>query len=320
MSNGASTQPSWHGRFLMLAAIWGSSFLLIKIGDETLAPLQVALGRMVVGAGTLLFVLFIRRERLPQDPGTWRHLAIAALLLNAVPYSLFAFGETHVSSILAGIWNATTPLLALLAAIVTLPDERPTRRRTYGMLLGFAGVLVVLGIWQGVGGHSLVGSLACLGAACCYGLGYPYTRKHLSGRPESILALSAAQLLCGAVELAIVTPLFTTAPTSVPPRVIASIVALGALGTGVAFILNYGLIRDAGATTASTVTYVIPLFSTVAGALFLGEYVTWNQPVGAMLVILGVAISQGRVRAILPRRVVARRTRSARQSRASAAP
>ncbi len=297
----------WSARFLLLAAIWGCSFLFIKIGDEAFAPLQVALGRLIFGAGALLVALAARGDRLPRPGRVWGRLAVAALLLNTLPFSLFAYGETRVTSVLAGIWNATTPLLTLAVALLTLPEERPSRERVVGLAVGFAGVLVVLGAWQGFGGRAVLGNLACFGAACCYGLGLPYMRKHLAGRPESALALSAAQLLCGAAELAIVTPVLATAPITLPPaRAFASVVALGVLGTGLAYVLNYGLIRDAGATVASTVTYAIPLFSTLAGVLVLGEPLTWNQPAGALVVILGVVVSQGRWRAIARRLGAAR--------------
>jgi drug/metabolite transporter (DMT)-like permease len=292
----AGAKPDWRGRFILLSAIWGMSFLFIKMGDESLAPLQVALGRMAVGAATLLAILAIRRERLPALGPIWIKLSVAAVLLNAAPFSLFAYGETHVTSVLAGILNATTPLLTLIVALFVLPDERLTRARTAGLAVGFGGVLIVLGDWQGVGGAALLGSLACLGAACCYGLGYPYSRRVLAGRTESTLSLVAAQLVCGTVELAVVTPFATHAPAALPPKVVLSILALGALGTGIAYVLNYGLVRDAGATVTSTVTYVIPLFSTVAGVVFLGESLSWNQPIGAVVVIAGVALSQGRLK------------------------
>ncbi len=289
----------WSARSLLLAAIWGCSFLFIKIGDEAFAPLQVALGRLIFGAGALLVALAARGDRLPRPGRVWGRLAVAALLLNTLPFSLFAYGETCVTSVLAGIWNATTPLLTLAVALLTLPEERPSRERVVGLAVGFAGVLVVLGAWQGFGGRAVLGDLACFGAACCYGLGLPYMRKHLAGRPEPALALSAAQLLCGAAELAIVTPVLAAAPTALPPaRAFASVVALGVLGTGLAYVLNYGLTRDAGATVASAVTYAIPLFSTLAGVLVLGETLTWNQLAGALVVILGGVVSQGRWRAI----------------------
>jgi drug/metabolite transporter (DMT)-like permease len=165
--------------------------------------------------------------------------------------------------------------------------------------LGFLGVLVVLGVWQGLAGQALAGDLACLGAALSYGLGFPYTRKYLAGRSTSIVALATGQLLCGTVELALVLPFVSGLPAVPPAHVLASLLALGVLGTGIAYILNYGLIRDAGATLASTVTYVVPLFSTIEGALVLGEPLAWYEPIGALIVILGVALSQGRLRRLV---------------------
>ena len=283
-------------RFVLLATIWGSSFVFIKVGDEALSPLQVTLGRMLCGALMLLLILAVRREGLPRGARVWGHLAVAAFLLNALPFSLFAYGETGTTSVLAGIWNATAPLFTLLVAMAALPEERPSAARAAGLALGFLGVLVVLGPWQGLGGATLPGNLACLGAAVSYGFGFPYARKYLSGRPESTVALAAGQLLCGTAELGVVTPLLTHTPGTLPLRVIASVAALGVLGTGIAYILNYGLIREAGATLAATVTYVVPLFSTLEGVVILGERLTWYEPAGAVVVILGVAVAQGRLR------------------------
>ncbi|GAC1511572.1 MAG: DMT family transporter [Chloroflexota bacterium] len=295
MMERASAVP-WQARLVLLGAIWGMSFLFIKVGDEALAPLQVALARLIFGTATLLAILAVRREALPRDRTLWAHLAVAALLFNVLPFSLFAYGETLTTSVLAGILNATTPLLTLPIAMLTLPEERPTRNRILGLIVGFTGVLVVFGIWHVTGGHALLGNLACLAAAACYGVGFPYLRKHIAGRPESSVVLSAAQLLCATVELALVVPFLTKAPTTLPVKVLASVVALGVLGTGIAYVLNYGLIRDAGATNASTVTYVIPLFATLAGVLFLQEHLTWNEPAGAVVVIAGVALTQDRFR------------------------
>jgi drug/metabolite transporter (DMT)-like permease len=291
----------WQARLVVLAAIWGMSFLFIKVGDEALAPLQVALGRTVLGAATLLLIVAGRRERLPRGFQVWRHLAVASILFNALPFSLFAYGELHTTSVLAGIWNATTPLFAAPLAILMLPGERLSRNRLTGLVTGFVGVLIVLGVWQGLGGSGLLGNLLCLGASASYGLGFPYARKHLAGRGDSTLALATGQVLCATVELAIITPFLTHTPHVLPVKVIASVIALGVLGTGIAYILNYGLIRDAGATNASTVTYLIPLFSTVLGIIVLGEPLAWYEPVGAVLVIVGVIVSQDRLRGLLHR-------------------
>ncbi len=232
-----------------------------------------------------------------------------ALLANAAPFMLFAYAEQRVSSVLAGIWNGVTPLTTLLVTLVALPEERPTRRRLAGLALGFAGVLVVLGAWRGVGGASLLGQVMLFGAVSCYGFGFPYMRRYLAGQPYTGVALSTAQLLVATAQLAIIAPLVAGAPP-VPWRlsapVIGSVVALGALGTGLAFALNFHVVRAAGATTASTVTYLPPVVATIAGVVVLHEHLTWNQPVGAAVVLAGVALSQGLLRRRVARGRMAR--------------
>jgi drug/metabolite transporter (DMT)-like permease len=284
---------SWLPTFLLLSSIWGSSFLFIKVGVEDFAPLQVAFARCALGAAALFAILAVRRERLPRGRRVWLHLFLIATLFNSIPFALFAFGETEVSSVVAGISNSTTPLFVMLVALAVLPDERLTPARVAGLFVGFAGVLVVLGPWREIGGE-LDGYLACFAAAGCYGLAYPYTRRVLADRPESGVSLSAAQVLCGTLQLA---PFLatTSGPDGYPLDAVLSMVALGAGGTGVAYVLNYDLIRRAGAQVASTVTYVVPLFATVLGVAVLGEDLSWNQPVGAAVVLVGVALTQDRL-------------------------
>jgi drug/metabolite transporter (DMT)-like permease len=287
---------SWLPSFVALAAIWGSSFLLIKVGVRELHPMHLAFVRCAAGALTLLVVLVATGDRLPRDGRLWAHLAVIALIGNVVPFALFGYGEQRISSILAGIWNGTTPLMVLVVAMVFLPEERPTRNRVAGLLLGFVGVLVVLGVWRGVGSAELIGQLMCAAAAAGYGFAIPFTRRVVRGRTESGVALAASQVLLAAAELAVLAPLIAGAPpspASLSLDVVASAVALGALGTGVAFWLYYRLIRVAGATTTSTVTYVLPVFSTVLGVLILGEHLHWYEPVGALVVLIGIAVSQG---------------------------
>lgn len=184
MQRGSTSWSAWPLRFLLLSVIWGLSFLFIKVGDEALAPLQVALGRMACGVATLLLIVSVRRQHLPRGWRVWGHLAVAAVLLNAAPFSLFAYGEQHVSSVLAGIWNATTPLMTVPVAILVLPDEKPTQERSLGLAVGFVGVLVVLGVWAGLGRQDVIGNLMCLGAAASYGLGFPYTAAFLPAVPR----------------------------------------------------------------------------------------------------------------------------------------
>lgn len=284
---------SWQARFGLLAAIWGSSFLLIKVADESLTPLQVALARVLFGSAALLAVLVARGERLRFTGREWLHLSVVAALFNSLPFFCFAWGETHTSSVLAGIWNGTTPLWTLPFALLLIREEAPSRTQATSVAVGFAGVIVVLGPWRGTTGSALAGNLACVAGAACYGLAFAYSRRYLT-RVHEPLALSAGQLLCAAVQLAVVALPVDGLPAHVSWRSLGSVAALGALGTGLAYLLNYAVIRAAGITVASTVTYVVPLFATVLGVAVLHERLHWNAPVGGAIVLAGAALAQKR--------------------------
>jgi drug/metabolite transporter (DMT)-like permease len=285
-----------YARIAVLAAIWGCSFLFIKVALEGVSATQVVLARIVLGAVALGAFVLVQREPLPRRRRTWMHLAWMGLIANVVPFLGFSWGEEHgATSGLAGIYNATTPLWTLLVAIAVLPAERPTRARLGGLVLGFTGVLLVLAPWRSVEGAHLSGQLACLGAGACYGVSFAWTRRFLTG-VGSPLGLAAAQLMCSTVEFGVLAPFVATRPVSLPPRVWLSLLALGAAGTGIAYVIYYGLIHEVGATTASTVTYVVPLVAVTLGVLALGETVRWNDFAGAAVVITGIALAEGRLR------------------------
>jgi len=279
--------------FVVLSAIWGGSFALIKVAvDGGVAPLWVALWRCLFGALTLWILCLATRTAPSGDRRVWGHAVVVALLFNAVPFALFAYGETHISSVLAGVWNATTPLATLVFVLALVRAERPTVRRLLGLATGLVGVLVVLGVWRSLPSGLLSGTVACLAATMCYGAGFAYTRRFFSGRSESAAVLSAVQVTCATLELALVTPLAAGVPGWPGVGAAASLVVLGALGTGLAYVLNVRIIRAAGSTVASTVTYVVPLWSTLFGAVLLGEPLTWNTAAGAVLVVAGVVLSR----------------------------
>jgi drug/metabolite transporter (DMT)-like permease len=292
----APSTRSWLPAFLLLALIWGSSFLFIKVGVRELHPLWLTFGRVGAGALTLLVVLLVSRDRLPREPALWAHLFVVAALGVTLPFTLFGYGEQRVSSVLAGIWNAATPLVALPLAVLVFRTERMTRARAIGITIGFLGVLIVLGVWREVGGSQLTGQLMCFGAAMCYAVAIPYQKKFIAGRPGSGVSIAAGQLLVALAQLAIVAPLLAgapPAPASLSAPVVWCVLALGAGGTGLAFVLNLRVIRVAGASTSTSVTYLMPVVATLAGVLILGEHLSWNQPVGALVVIAGVGVSQG---------------------------
>ncbi len=293
----------WLPSYLALAAIWGTSFLFIKVGVRELHPLWLTFGRVAAGALILLVVLAATRDRLPRDLRLWGHLMVVGLLGVALPFTLFGYGEQRVSSVLAGIWNAATPLVALPLAVLLFRTERMSARKAAGIGVGFAGVLVVLGVWRGLGGAQFTGQLMCFGAAMCYAVAIPYQKKFIAGRAGSGVSMAAAQLIAALAQLTLVVPLLAGAPPNpagLSGQVLLSVLALGSLGTGIAFVLNFRVVRVAGVSTSTSVTYLMPVVATVVGVLVLGERLHWNQPVGALIVLTGVAVSQGLLRS--PRR------------------
>ncbi|WP_329556048.1 DMT family transporter [Streptomyces sp. NBC_00696] len=286
----------WRLRFGALSLIWGFSFLLIKVGTDGYAPFQVTFGRLLFGTAVLAATMAVKRERLPRGGRTWVHLTVAAFLLNALPFSLFAYSELTIPSTLAGICNATSPLWGMALSLVALSEDRPTRVRVAGLGLGFLGVLTVLGAWQGFSGLDARGTAMALLASLCYAIGWIYVRRTLAGTGSSHLSLTGAQLLLATVQLAVITPLFTSMPTHFPLIPLLAIAALGALGTGLAVLLQYGLVAEVGPTTAQMVTYFIPVIATAAGVAILGESLTWSTPVGAVIVLAGAGLTQVRAR------------------------
>jgi len=289
----------WLPSYVVLALIWGGSFAFMKIELTALTPIGVSLSRIALGAFTLIVISLVLRSALPPR-ALWPRIVLYSILVTTIPWTAFAFAEAHISSALAGILNGITPLMTLLAILIAFPEERPTRQRMLGLGIGFIGVLIVVGVWRGLGSSTLIGVVACLVAVTCYGISYPYARRYLTGGPRAAdlppLSLATSVLIVGTLltaPFALLTGV-VTAPLTWP--VVVSALALGCLGSGIAYILNFRVMARADATTASTVTYIPPVIAVIVGALFLGEHLTWNQPIGAVLVLLGAAIAQGLLR------------------------
>ena len=285
-------------QYTALALAWGSSFLLIKIGLEGLSPSQVVLGRLTAGALALGAITALTRQALPREPAVHAHLAVVAVLLCVVPFTLFAWAEERISSGLASIYNATTPLMTALGALALLPSERLTRARAVGLATGFVGVVVVLGPWQGLGGGAVMAQAACLGATASYGLGFVHLRRYVSPRGLGALPVATVQVGLGAVIALVLAPVLSTGPVQLRARVVLAVLVLGVVGTGLAYVWNTGVVAGWGATGASTVTYLTPLVGVVLGAVVLGEDVAWHQPAGALVVVAGIVVSQARLPAL----------------------
>ncbi len=306
-------------RLALLALIWGASFLLIALALDGLSPAQIVLTRLVSGAAVLVGIVLARRLQLPRSPVLWAHLGLMGLFANAVPNLLFAWAQERITSGLAGVLNATTPLFTLVLATTFLPSERLSPLRAAGLLLGFLGVVIVIGPWDSDPlTSSIPGQLACLGAACCYGIAFVYTRRFITGRHARPEALAAGQLMAAAAILLAAAPFVATDPVRLDPVVVGSVLTLGLVATGLAYVLYYRLITEAGATSAAMVTYLIPVVAVTLGYLVLDEPVGWNLFAGAAVVILGVAMAEGRL--TLRSAGSAARARSASPRRPSADP
>jgi len=292
---------SWLPSYLLLALIWGFSFYLMMIGLQAFTPVGVAFSRIGFGAITLVILSLATKTPLPPR-WAWKYLFVLSLLFVSIPWMLFAYGETRISSALAGIFNGATPLMTLVAILLVFPEEKPTRQRILGLVVGFIGILVVIGIWdagdaENGAGIDFIGVGAIMLAISCYGFAFPYARRYLTGptvrEPLAPISLATGMMLCGLVVTGPIVAVtgITDAEMSASP--LLAMLALGVLGSGLAYALSFQVSIKADATTASTVTYITPLIAVVVGAVLLNEQITWNQPVGGLLVVIGAATAQG---------------------------
>ncbi|MDQ1609029.1 MAG: hypothetical protein QOE16_1761 [Microbacteriaceae bacterium] len=303
-----SGQISIVAQFLALGLVWGASFLFMKVGLEGVSFGQVALARLVFGAITLGIIMIAMRTRLPREPIVWVHFAVVATTYCVVPFLLFAWAEQYVASSLASIYNAVTPITTAILATLAFRVERLARGQVLGVLVGVIGVVIVVAPWNaGALNGNLWGQLACLGAVTCYGFSFGYIRKFLSHRAIPATTLAFMNIAIAAVIMVILTPVVASGPIRFSWPVLLSLLALGALGTGLAYIWNMNVLRAWGPTAASGVTYVTPVVGVALGIILLHESLSWNEPVGAAIVILGILLTQQRIRL----ETIRRRVRSA---------
>jgi drug/metabolite transporter (DMT)-like permease len=263
---------------LALAALWGGSFLFIKVAVDELGPVALACGRVLLAAAALV-VLTRARARLG-----WKWVALGAINASA-PFVLIGFAEGRIGASLAAILNAATPLFSAIVA-----GEALTRRRLAGLVLGMSGVALVVGLAPvDLSGHFLVGAAASLGAALCYAFGTNYVRRSFAGIPPATLALGQ-QLGAGAVLL----PFVALAPPATPNAGdLAALVALAIPCTAIAYLLYFRLVAEVGPTSTLTVTMLVPVFGVFWAAVLLGEHVGIGTIVGGLVVLASVRLVTG---------------------------
>ena len=282
---------------LFLASLWGPSFLFIKIAVAEIPPLTLAAGRVGVAALLLYLILRMQRYNLPQFGPVWKHFAFMGLVHNALPFTLFNWGEQYIDSSLAAILNGTTPLFTIVLAHFLVEDDSLTPSKLVGAIIGFSG-LTLLVAPSLLGGMSATGwgLIAVLVAALCYGLAVVYSRLHLRGLPP--LVASTAQLTLATLYM-LPLAFLVEQPLSLP---VPSLTALGAVlflavfGTALAFVVYYRLIERTNASYVSMVTYLIPVFGVILGIIVLNEQLTWNAYVGCALILGGVMIVNGLIK------------------------
>ncbi|MFQ5467549.1 MAG: DMT family transporter, partial [Kiloniellaceae bacterium] len=279
-----------------LAAIWGASFLFIKVAVETLPPLTVVAGRLAIGAVGLLIYLAMLGHRLPRDLATWRDCAVLAVIGTLVPFALITWGEVTLDSGLAAILMAPMPLVSVLLAHVFTADERLSAGKLVGVGLGFAGIVVLVGpgVLSGLG-REAVAQLAVAAAGCGYAASNVYTRtSRLAGAPPGVAA--AGVLLCASL-IAVPISLYVDRPWTLAPSAISllSLLFLGVLATSAAYLILFRLIARNGAGFTGQINFLVPVFGVIWGALILAEALPTSAFAALGLILLGIAISQVRL-------------------------
>ena len=290
-------------RLAGLSALWGASFLFYRMLAHELPPLTTVLGRVGLAAIVLLALLRAAGTRIAIPRSQWRHLLVFATLNNALPFTLFAWGESRVTGGTAAILNAMTPMFAVLVGAFWARTEPLTAARVVGVLCGVAGVVVLIGPGALLG-QDLLGQAACLLAAVSYGFSLHYARRITGVSPPNMALgqLTAACLLVLPLAAAVDRP--WTLPN---PSLSGWIALLGiaVLCTSIAYLMFFDLLRRVGGTNLSLVTLLVPVSAVALGALVLGEPVTWNALGGMALIAAGLAAIDGRLARLLTARTAA---------------
>jgi drug/metabolite transporter (DMT)-like permease len=278
---------------LLLSSLWGPSFLFIKVAVEYVEPFTITTFRVGVASLLLYTVLKFKKINLPKFGLIWKHFAVMAIFGSGLPFALFNIGEQYVSSSLAAILNGTVPLFTLIIAHFATKNDRLTKAKFYGAIIGFVGLLIlVLPSLIGVKA-TFFGIIAILAATASYAIGFVYSKKYIIGIKP--LVASTSQLFLATLFLLPLALIFEN-PSSIisaPNKAILSILGLSILGTAFAFILFYKIMDLTSATYVSMVNYMVPIFGVILGIVVLGERLSWNSALGCLVILMGVMIANG---------------------------
>lgn len=284
----------WALLLLLLSGLWGSSFFFIEVALQSITTFTVVFLRVAIAALILTTIIYASGQRLPLTVKAWRQFIILGLLRAALPISLFVWAETQIDSGLAGILNSTAPLFTGMIAHVSTQDDKLTQQRLIGIMVGMAGVSVLIGadILQGLGAQ-VIAQVAILGATCSYGFAAVYGRQ-FKGTTSPLV--SAAGMLTGATLLILPFAIMEQ-PWQLTPSILSmgAIIGLSVFSTAVAFIVWFQLIFSAGASNTSMVTFLIPITALILGSVFLKETIEISAIVGLLIILSGLGIAQNRI-------------------------
>ncbi|WP_417432738.1 DMT family transporter [Kiloniella sp.] len=276
-----------------LAAIWGSAFLAIKITVEDIPPATIAAGRLLVATVVIYVYMRSRSLSLPTDKKFWHQIILISFFSMAAPFAMISWAEQYISSGLTAILMATGPLIALILSHFFSTDDRFTLFKFLGVLAGFAGVIVVLGLetFSGIGDNFYAQIITMLAAMCyaCSGILVRRIKEKSNTVVTASILISATTLILP-VSLIFETPWVAIASSET--NSILALLYLGLIPTALAFILRFYLIREVGVTFASYVGYLVPFFGVLWGALFLGERLPSTTIIGLLLILAGIAVSR----------------------------
>ena len=287
---------------LTLAALWSLSFIFQEVALEELDPFTTVLGRVGCGAVVIWLYVLARGLPVPSSARIWVRFALLGLLTNVIPFSLIVWGQSHILGGEAAILNATTPIFTVLIGHFATQDDRLTRNRAIGILLGILGAAVMVGVeTAGVGARVSWGYLAIIGASISYGFAAHAARRVAADIPGPV---AAACMLTMSSMWMIPIVLLLGDPLPVSPRIstLTAILILGALCSALAYIVYFAILKRAGATTLMLVTMIIPPGTLILGAVFLGERFGANDFAGLALIIAALAIIDGRILRLYPGR------------------
>ena len=276
--------------FIALGVIWSSSFLWIKIALQEVEPLTLVAYRVLFGLLFGLIVVFFQRPQWPRTFKEWFPILFLGLINVAIPFFLISWGEQAIDSAVAAILDSTVPLFTIVIAHFLLHDDRMTVQKVLGLLLGFAGVVILMSKDIGASAGSLLGQGAVVLACAFYAGSTVYARKYTENTPS--IFRSIGPLISSTVVMWLAASVIE-APVKVPQLSITwiALLWLGILGSGVAFIMSYYLIHEIGPTRTTMVTYIFPLGGVILGVLFLHEQLTWQLLAGAALIIVSLVVA-----------------------------